>query len=199
MIKGIIFDLDGTLVKLPIRYDEIQKNLKSLFNTSEEFKPLISSIILRSKKNEELTNQAFDVICKEEIIATSNLEIIPDAIDILNFFKQNNYSLGLVTMQCRKAVKTIFLKIKISENVFSNIITRDEFPDRFAQIKNMIEFFAFSPSEVLMIGDRIHDIDSAKKAGCMGILCNKEKIGKYSEGKVISSLSELKATQLYLN
>ena len=36
MIKGIIFDLDGTLIQLPINYDVVQKNLKELFNISDQ-------------------------------------------------------------------------------------------------------------------------------------------------------------------
>ena len=32
MTKCLIFDLDGTLVKLPIRYELLQKNLKEFFN-----------------------------------------------------------------------------------------------------------------------------------------------------------------------
>ena len=31
MIKGIVFDLDGTLIQLPIDYKKIQKNLKKIF------------------------------------------------------------------------------------------------------------------------------------------------------------------------
>jgi HAD superfamily hydrolase (TIGR01549 family) len=199
MIKGIVFDLDGTLIRLPIRYDVIFEKLQNLFDTQDDFKPLIPTIIEKANNDTKLVQQAFDLICKEETLAANNFKVIDGAIEVLDYFKNKNYSLGLITMQCRKAVKTIFLKIKISENVFSNIITRDEFHDRFTQIKNMIEFFALSPSEVLMIGDRIHDIDSAKKAGCMGILYNEKKIGKYSEAKVVSCLSELKTTQLYLN
>ena len=45
MSKCIIFDLDGTLIKLPIRYELIQKKLKELFKTESEFTPLIPSII----------------------------------------------------------------------------------------------------------------------------------------------------------
>jgi len=35
-----------------------------------------------------------------------------------------------------------------------------------------------------------------KKAGCMGILFNKEKLGKYTQMKTISNLSELKDIQI---
>ena len=35
MTKGIIFDLDGTLIQLPVNYDVIQNNLKAFFTSSE--------------------------------------------------------------------------------------------------------------------------------------------------------------------
>ena len=37
MIKGIIFDMDGTLIRLPINYEKIFKKLKILFDTNDEF------------------------------------------------------------------------------------------------------------------------------------------------------------------
>ena len=52
MNKCIIFDLDGTLVKLPIRYELTQKKLKELFNTEFEFSPLIPSIIEQANGNQ---------------------------------------------------------------------------------------------------------------------------------------------------
>ena len=33
MTKCLIFDLDGTLIKLPIRYEILQKNLQNFFHT----------------------------------------------------------------------------------------------------------------------------------------------------------------------
>ena len=48
MIKAIIFDMDGTLIRLPINYEKIFKKLKILFDTNDEFKPLIPSIISKS-------------------------------------------------------------------------------------------------------------------------------------------------------
>ncbi len=107
MIKGIIFDLDGTLIKLPINYNVVQINLKELFNISEDLKPLIPTIIKMSKNDHEKTKTAFDLICKEEILASKNFKIMNDAIDILKFLKSKHLILCLVTMQCRNALEKI--------------------------------------------------------------------------------------------
>jgi len=110
MIKGIIFDLDGTLIRLPIRYDLVQNNLKKIFNTQDEFKPLLEDIINFAKGNSVKIKEAFESICEEENKAVDNLEIIENAFDVLEFFKSKQLKLGLVTMQCRKAVEKVMSK-----------------------------------------------------------------------------------------
>ena len=88
MIKGIIFDLDGTLIKLPINYQKIFERLKILFNTKDEFKPLIPTIIELSKNKQNIIERAFNIISKEEIIASKNFQVMDNAIEILKFLKE---------------------------------------------------------------------------------------------------------------
>ena len=190
MIKGIIFDLDGTLVRLPIRYEIIFEKLQNLFDTQDEFKPLIPTILEKANNNIELLQQAFDFICEEETLAANNFKVIDGAIDILNYFKKRNYSLILVTMQCMKAAKLVLDKMQISE-LFYSIITRDDSNQRLTQIKKSVEILSLSPDKVMVIGDRIHDVKSAKQVGCSAILFNKDKLHSFEECQVISELTEL--------
>lgn len=190
MIKGIIFDLDGTLVRLPIRYEIIFEKLQNLFDTQDEFKPLIPTILEKANNDTKLLQQAFDLICEEEILAANNFEVIDGATDVLNYFKKRNYSLSLVTMQCMKAAKLVLDKIQISE-LFSSIITRDDSNQRPTQIKKSVEILSLTPDKVMVIGDRIHDVKSAKQVGCSAILFNKDKLHSFEECPVISELSEL--------
>lgn len=194
MIRGIIFDLDGTLVRLPIRYDLIQNNLKKIFNTQDEFKPLIVSIISHAKGDSSKINEAFESICKEESRATDELEIIENAFDVLEFFKSKKLKLGLVTMQCRKAVEKVMSKFD-QLSVFSSVISRDESYDRKEQIEKMLKNLQLVPDEALVIGDRIHDIVSAKKVGCQAILVNREKSNQV-DVETIEKLSNLKKISL---
>ena len=191
MIKGIIFDLDGTLVRLPIRYNIIFEKLEILFDTKDEFKPLIPTILTKANNDVNLIQQAFDLICDEETIAANNFEVIDNAIEILDYFKNKNISLGLVTMQCKKAAKLVLDSMNIS-NHFSSMITRDDSHERTIQIKKSVKFLSLSPQEIVVIGDRIHDISSAKQVGCSAILSNKNKLDSFNESLVISELLELK-------
>ena len=192
MIKGVIFDLDGTLIQLPINYDIIQKNLKEFFNISENLKPLIPTIIELSKNDQNKIKTAFSLICKEEILASKNFEIMNDAIEILKFLKSKNLILCLVTMQCRAALNEILYKMNILD-LFDFVISRDENYDRFEQIQNSLDNISLNSSEVLVIGDRIHDVESAKKAGCIPILkINKIKKNPSFDCRIIRNLIEIK-------
>ncbi len=190
-MKGMILELDGTLVRLPIQYDIIFEKLRNLFDTKDDFKPLIPSILKKANNDMNLVQQAFDLICDEEVKSTNNFQVIEDAIEILNHFKNENFSLGLVTMQCKKAAKLVLDSMNIS-NHFSSIITRDDSHERTVQIKKSVEFLSLSPQEIVVIGDRIHDVNSAKQVGCSAILLNKNKLDSFKEIPVISKLSELK-------
>lgn len=192
MIKGIIFDLDGTLIQLPVNYETVQNNLKEFFNTSKNLKPLIPTIIKLSKNDQNKIDTSFDIICKEEVLASKNFKIMADAVEILNFLKSKNLILCLVTMQCSDALEKILQKMEVLD-LFDSIISRDDSYDRFEQIKNSLKNICLESSDVLMVGDRIHDVESAKKAGCIPVLkINEiEKIPPFPCQK-IKNLNELK-------
>jgi HAD superfamily hydrolase (TIGR01549 family) len=192
MIKGLIFDLDGTLIQLPIDYQKIQKNLKEFFNIPNELKPLIPTIIKLSKNDQNKIKTSFDLICKEEMLVSTNFKIMDGTLETLKFFKSKNLTLCLVTMQCKDALEKILQKMQISD-LFDSVISRDESFDRQKQIELSLKNIVLEPSEVLVVGDRIHDIESAKKIGCMPILkINEiEKIPPFP-CKIIKNLIELK-------
>ena len=192
MIKGIIFDLDGTLIQLPVNYDVVQNKLKIFFNISENLKPLIPTIIELSKNDQNKINAAFNLICEEEFLASKNFKIMDDAVEVLKFLKSKNLILCLVTMQCRSVLKEILYKMNILD-LFDFIISRDENYDRFEQIQTSLKHTFLNSSEVLVIGDRIHDVESAKKSGCIPILkINEIKKNPSFNCKMIQNLIEIK-------
>jgi phosphoglycolate phosphatase-like HAD superfamily hydrolase len=96
-------------------------------------------------------------------------------------------------MQCRKAVEKIMPKFE--QNVFSSIISRDESYDRKEQIEKTLEKLVLASDEALVVGDRIHDIVSAKKVGCRAILVNCDKV-KNIDVETVEKLSNLKKITL---
>ena len=168
MIELVIFDLDGTLVKLPVRYDLLRTKLKEKFNIEGEFF-IIPTIIEKTKGNDELKKEAFEFICNEECNAINELEIYEGVVDIIKELRLKDKKIALVTLQCERAATTILEIIGIRD-LFSNIFTRDDYTNRYEQIINTMNKIEIKPNQTLMIGDRINDFESAKKAGCEAII-----------------------------
>ena len=92
----------------------------------------------------------------------------------------------------RKALEQILQKMNVL-NLFDSIISRDESYDRFEQIQNSLKYISLESSEVLVVGDRIHDVESAKKAGCIPVLkINEIKKNPSFDCKMIENLIEIK-------
>jgi len=196
MIKAIIFDLDGTLIRLPIDYNKIQNMLRELFGTSENFIPLIATIIKKAQDDKEKISKAFELICREELSSIDKMEIIDGALSLLKDIQSQKIILSLITMQCKEAVTRILSKLNIGNNMFSIIISRDESYDRLDQIKKTVEKLSVAPNEVIVIGDRIHDIKSAKKVGCKSILVNRKKTDINVETTIVEKLIDLDIIQI---
>ena len=73
MTKCLIFDLDGTLIKLPIRYEILQNNLKNFFHTEDNLSPLIQNG--STKIGLRIPNHSFPIkltkLLKKPIVTTS--------------------------------------------------------------------------------------------------------------------------------
>jgi len=187
-LKAVIFDLDGTLIRLPINYPKLLQRLQNLFDTKEELKPLMPSIIKFSGNDVILQKKAFEIISEEEFLAMDNYEIIVGAKEILEYFKENKFVLALITMQGRQIAEKILNRL--APSIFEHIITRDESNDRLEQIQKTIKYCRLEPNQTLVIGDRIHDVKCAKLANCVPILFKTKPISYNC--KIITSLLELK-------
>jgi len=168
LIELVIFDLDGTLIKLPVRYNLLRTELKNRFNIEGEFF-LIPMILDNTREDEELKRTALELICKEECNAINGLEIHEGAVEIIKEIHSKNKKIALVTLQCERAAKQI-LEIMGIQDLFSNIFTRDDHTDRYEQISQTMSKFDTSADNTLMIGDRINDFESAEKIGCKSII-----------------------------
>ena len=66
MDKTFIFDLDGTLITLPIDYDELREEMKKFFNVDYDFFRIIQTAVSLSKDNKNTLEEAFGIICEKE-------------------------------------------------------------------------------------------------------------------------------------
>lgn len=158
MTLAFIFDLDGTLVDLPINYWAMFADFKQIMGV-EEVRPILKTVAeitdLQTRK------RVFDTWERYEMAVLQKTIVHEEGMRI---YKAHTAELkALVTMQSRKATKAILEKFKMN---FNAIVTREDSFSRTEQLKMAMQKLNVSPRDVLFVGNMDNDEEAAKAAGC---------------------------------
>jgi len=160
-IKLVIFDLDGTLVHLPVKYEKLREEISRILGINK-----VDSILAAlANLDGDLKMKIFDIWSWLELEALPDLREIDEGIRIYNRFYGKIRC--LVTLQGKMVVDRILEKTGLS---FDYIVTRENSLSRSEQIRMVIEKFKVDPREILVVGDRESDREAAERFGCKLIL-----------------------------
>jgi HAD superfamily hydrolase (TIGR01549 family) len=160
VIKAVIFDLDGTLVHLPVDYEKLFKEFKRIMKTNN-IKPITQTI---ANLDEKTRKEVFRKWNAAELRALPKMIIKKEGIELYQKFSPKPKA--LVTMQGRTVVERILETIKLS---FVVTITRELSLDRTQQLEEATKKLGVQLHEILFIGDTENDENSARKLGCQFI------------------------------
>ncbi|MBS7655169.1 HAD family hydrolase [Candidatus Bathyarchaeota archaeon] len=210
-IKGIIFDLDGTLIKSNINFLEMKKKiidyLKSLkldFKIEEVPSTSISELIEYTinkvedeKLRKKILKETNKLMNEEELKSLTTVSPIEGVKETLKTLKSEGFRIGVLTRGCREyALKS--LEKTCLKDLIDCLIARDDLdkpkPNPVSALK-LIKKMKLTPKEVLMIGDHVLDFLCAEKAGIkfIGVLTgfSNEKDFKKIGCEVIKRVNEL--------
>jgi HAD superfamily hydrolase (TIGR01549 family) len=157
LIEAVIFDLDGTLIYLPIDYKRLFQRFSEIMKTSD-IHPLTEKILELDKETRE---RIFEVWSNAELEAMTDITVNKDGMALYRKFLEKPKA--LVTMQGEMLVKNVLKRLDLS---FNFVITRERCLDRVQQLKMAARKLRVSFSNLLFIGNTENDFLSAKKVGC---------------------------------
>ena len=212
MIKGVLFDLDGTLIDSSPDFLECLNTMLTNNNqtniTEADMRHLVSdgsNLLLRTffniKSDEELKQlrEQFFTLYKKELLKGSNL--FEGIAELLGFLESHNIPWGIVTNKFRR-----FAEMIVSNNLFLRksqvLITPDDIkiakPNPEGILKAM-QLLGISSKECIYVGDHLKDLEAATNAGMESIGClfgysmNIEKDTKKHTQYFVKDAFELKA------
>jgi phosphoglycolate phosphatase-like HAD superfamily hydrolase len=169
--KYVVFDMDGTLISLPVEWDKVRAELQRLTGTSLAFNPFFLDLQTIVAKDPLLLGPMLRTIDEFEVKAVPKARLEAGAMDVLSALSRKAL-LSLVTMQGRKACDEILGTLGIGR-FFSSRFTREDSMDRTAQLKLALGSIGAKESEAFFVGDRINDLNAAKAAGVRFVMIRK--------------------------
>ena len=157
MIEAVIFDLDGTLIHLPVNYKQLIQEFEKVVQ-AESFHPLLEAV---SKLDEIARGQVFKIWDVAELAASAEMTVNQQGMRIYSFFAAKPKA--LVTMQGKVVVDAILEKLGLT---FEVVLTREDSLNRAEQLKMAVKKLAANLGDVLFVGNSDNDAIAAKQAMC---------------------------------
>lgn len=181
-MKLVIFDFDGTLIKLPVDYDTLRAELRKYFRKygiDFEFRPLKKRIrealLLVGEKFPDLLNKATkdtnDIIDKFEMAGASGSEIIGGSIKTIQWLNSNKFTMAVLSLNGKKCIEKVLKKFGLMQH-FDMIVSRDDnikSKPSSDGIERVMKKTGAKNKDVWMVGNSRYDIMAAKSIGVKSI------------------------------
>lgn len=161
--SDFVFDFDGTLFRLPVDWEAVRGNLRSVLGSDSSFAPLFGELARVLGEKPELRGPAFGAIDSFEVAGAALAEPVEGAPDLLRELSRRG-KVAIVTMQGRMALGAVLAKFSLDE-VPSATVTREDSLERSAQIVEAMGRIGAAREGTLFVGDRVNDVVGGRKAG----------------------------------
>lgn len=166
-IKVILFDIDGTLVLLPIDWDRIVARIRSIPGVkAKTFLGFVSRY-----HGTEIFWYIHRILEELEINAVSRM-IILDNSDALLRSLCRDIPIGFITMQSASAARKILTRLGLGDcdNNLGVLASREDAANRVEQLSKAIKKLNIDSRDILFIGDKILDAIAAVVNGVNSIV-----------------------------
>jgi len=162
MLRGIIFDLDGTLVRQALDFEAIRREIGLPSKT-----PLLEAL---AKMPVHHRTSALAIIDRHECLAAANAELLPGVCDFLQRLDARGVRRAIFTRNSRASVCAILDRCRLVG--FEPLMTRDDGPFKPDPqgIWQICTAWDIALAEALMLGDYLYDIQAGRAAGCLTAL-----------------------------
>ena len=210
MLKAILFDLDGTLIDSEHFYFECWNEILAEVGAQLTFDDWLNNYAgfpmptnARKLIDKYHINETLDNLVKRrenltiERFKTTDVQLMPYVLEILDFFKAKGLIMAIVTSSVRQDVETIFERNGLG-HFFKLIITRTEVTNSKPHPEGYnlcCELLGITKDECIVFEDTINGLTAAKAANlvCYAIQSNTDEHHKLiAADKIFSDFNEAK-------
>ena len=168
---AVVFDLDGTLIQLPVDWKAVRDDLAPSLGGSLERKSIFAAIAESTSPKSDARRALFDVIDSYEVACVPMVTLIEGATSLLSSIPQG-LGVALVTMQGRAVCNRVLERLGLA-GFFGEVFTREDSLDRSEQLLLASSALRVEPSTTLFVGDKLSDLEAGRKLGATVALVGK--------------------------
>jgi HAD superfamily hydrolase (TIGR01549 family) len=165
--KGFVFDMDGTLLTLPVDWGATAAKLMEITGRTE-FSPTFETLGQIVHERPELKSQLFATLDTFEMEAEPRARLCEGSRESLELLS-GSAKLALVTMQGSRARDGLLERFALTE-YFQALESREDSLDRVEQLHLAVAKLGLEEREVVFVADRVHDMNSASRAGLQFVM-----------------------------
>ncbi|MGC8998481.1 MAG: HAD family hydrolase [Candidatus Bathyarchaeia archaeon] len=186
MIRAVVFDLDGTIVKFNIDYRAVRAEVRSfliregmpasVLSLNESIFEMLKKTEIFMKNNgkkqaeiEEVRRKALAIAEKHELEAAKTTSLRPGITEVLKTLRDMGLKIGICTVNSQKSVDYILKKFGIAK-FFDTTTTRNHVKNvkpNTEHLETTLKALGVSPKEALVVGDSPSDMKCAKELGAI--------------------------------
>lgn len=161
--KGVIFDLDGTLVSSSLDFTALKLAIGCPADC--DILTFIDSL------PEALARSAINIIEQAELIDADNATHLNGTLALLDFLLLQQIPMAIVTRNSHLAAK---IKIDRNELPIELVYTRDDGPAKPDPtcLNRIAKLWQIEPDKIAYVGDHFYDVEAANRAGMRSVLLN---------------------------
>ena len=155
-IRGVVFDLDGTLVSQELNFDAIRAQIGLPSGT-----PLLEAL---ERMTDDDRQRAGAILDEHEGQGVLRAALVPGVVDVLDWLDGRKLKRGLLSRNSRRSVTAVLSRYSLQ---FSPALAREDAPFKPNPhgLQQICAAWQFEPDEVLMVGDYLYDLQAGRSAG----------------------------------
>lgn len=162
LLRGVIFDLDGTLVDSRLDFDAIRRDMSLPPGV-----PILEAVEQTESAVERERLQA--ILHRHELAGAEQATLFEGVIEFLRWLEVQGLPRAVLTRNSRASTEIVLARLGLQ---FDMVLTREDAPPKPdpAGLLHISQAWNIPPAELLFCGDYLFDLEAGSRAGMMTTL-----------------------------